>query len=95
MKYIAKIERGRPILFFPEIEASPGFIQYWTAQDGHGEACMDYYRGLKNPAPAELGPLAKIVQLYQALPPGPVELVRARRDSECMRWARWAWRANL
>lgn len=97
MKYIAKLEPGYKqggglILFFPEEDANPGFIQYWTPREGHGEAAGDYYARLRNPGPQHADELAALVARYGSMWP-PVTLERARRDSERMRRARHAWRA--
>ena len=84
MRYIAKIERGELILFFPEERARSGFIVCWTVRDGHNEASTDYYRRLKNPGDADAQSLADTVRTYEALPPCPSGLVRVYRDSERM-----------
>jgi hypothetical protein len=92
MKYIAKTEGRRGlILFFPEVDARPGFIQYWTPAEGHGEACHDYYRALRNPRPERAAELARIVSLYERMPPEPITLERVYRDSEKTYQARHAW----
>jgi hypothetical protein len=97
MKYIAKLEPGYKqgaglILFFPEVSAWPGFIQYFSPNDGHGEAATDYYRRLKNPGPEHAAALAALVERYQAIDPAGPPLVRVFRDSENMFRARHAWR---
>lgn len=84
MRYIAKIERGELILFFPESRARSGFIVCWTMADGHNEASTDYYRRLRNPGPEHAQALTDTVRAYEALPPGPSGLVRVHRDSERM-----------
>ena len=88
MKYIAKIEKGSPILFFPEERARSGFLVCWTILDGHNEACADYFKGLKNPSDADAQRLSDVVRFYELLPPGPSGLVRVWRDSEKKRLKR-------
>lgn len=88
MKYIAKIERDSLILFFPENRARSGFLSCWTMHDGHNEACTAYYRLLKNPNPDYAENLKNMVALYEAMPPGPLGLVRVLRDNEKMRLKR-------
>jgi len=88
-KFIVKVDRFNELtLFFPELRARSGFIVCWCASEGHNEACTDYYRAQRNPAPGRDAELAALVARYERLPGEPVRLVRVRRDSEKMRCTR-------
>jgi len=102
IKVIVKIEKTqtgyKPILFFPEYIATPGFIACWTYTESHGEACMDYYRGLKNPAntPEQQSITEHDLRVYAGayIDKHTERLIRVKRDSETMRVNRWLSRAN-
>jgi hypothetical protein len=102
IKVIVKIEKTqtgyKPVLFFPEYIANPGFIACWTYIDSHGEACMDYYRGLKNPAstPEQISITEHDLRVYAGayIDKHSERLIRVKRDSESMRVNRWISRAN-
>lgn len=57
IKVIVKTEkfngRERPILFLPNTSSTSGLISYYSPEEGHGEASLDYYRKCKHERNAE------------------------------------------
>lgn len=95
VKVIAKWENGFPILFLPEYSANIGNIVCYSRIGQHSEACLAYYRGLKNPPDTSeaKAALASLVHEYERLGP-PSEHCRvklAKRDSDKLRSARYKW----
>lgn len=90
IKYIAKWEGGKngnPVLFFPEYSVNRGRIAYYVRTGEHGEACLNYYSGLRNPRTvAEHGEVLALMLFYQRNKAAPHEsLVQVKRDSHKMR----------
>ena len=66
IKVILKTEsfngKQQPILFLPDTSCNRGFIAYFSPDEGHGEACYEYYgscRPLKDSALAD-----KLLAMY-------------------------------
>ena len=51
IKVILKTEKfngsTRPVLFLPDTSCNTGFIAYFSPDEGHGEACYEYYLSCK------------------------------------------------
>ena len=95
VKAIAKWENGAPILFLPEDSANIGRIVCYAHMSQHSEACLAYYRGLKNPPNTSeaKAALAALIREYEHLGP-PIEHCRVeliKRDSAKLRSARYEW----
>lgn len=86
VKAIAKKEgRGDLALFFPEDKVRRGRIAYWSPDSGHGEACILYYHGLRNPTSEEA---ERIVSHYER--GYGVKVKRAYRQSYKQRQEAWS-----
>lgn len=95
IKFIVKWEGGKngnPVLFFPEYSVNRGRIAYYVRVGEHGEACLNYYRGLRNPRTInEHNEALALTLFYQRHKAAPHELlVQVKRDSHKMQKQREA-----
>lgn len=86
IKAIVKREGQGLILFLPESRASRGFMVCWSPVDGHTEASLDYYRGLKNPLESQ--DVSGLIRVYENIGEY-MPIQRVYRDSSAMQATRW------
>jgi len=86
LKTIVKREGSGLVLFFPESRANRGMIVRWSPDEGHTEASMEYYWGLKNPPKDQ--DVSGLIETYARIGEyTPME--RVYRDSAALRSTRW------
>lgn len=81
--------KKEPIVFFPGQSANYGFICFFTRNEGHGEASVEYYLRTKKADVDQTENMLKYYQNYSdSIEPG-IEYYAMKRLSTNLLWKAW------
>lgn len=92
LKWEGSKTTGSPLLVFPTYSTNRGMIRVYAHMGQHSEACIAYYRGLKNvPAtPHAINLTNALIREYKGFLEDGEKLVRVMRDTKKYQAERYA-----